>query len=83
MKLPPTLTLDDAAVALKALPADGSARVVDAADLREFDSSVLALLLEAKRRAQARGQTFEVRDAPVKLKQLAQLYGVSGLLGMA
>lgn len=83
MKLPPKLTLDDAAVALEALPADGSAQMVDAADLREFDSSALALLLEAKRRAQARAQVFEVRDAPVKLKQLAQLYGVAGLLGMA
>ena len=82
MKLPPKLTLDDAAVALEALPADGSAQMVDAAELREFDSSALALLLEAKRRAQARGQAFEVRAAPLKLKQLAQLYGVAELLGM-
>jgi phospholipid transport system transporter-binding protein len=82
MKLPPTLTLDDAAAALEALPADGGAQRVDAAGLRDFDSSALALLLEAKRRAQARGQAFEVRDAPVKLRQLARLYGVAELLGL-
>jgi len=83
MKLPVTLTLDQAAAALAALPADGSAHAIDASALREFDTSALALLLQAKRLAQAAGQGFEVTGAPPKLQQLAQLYGVDELLGLA
>ena len=84
MKLPPELTLAQAASAWQALPADGSARVVDATALREFDTAALALLLQARRLAQAGGSPgFEVQGAPPKLVQLAQLYGVAELLGLA
>ncbi len=84
MKLPPELTLSQVAAAWQALPADGSARIIDATALREFDTAALALLLQARRLAQAGGsQAFEVRGAPPKLVQLAQLYGVSELLGLA
>jgi phospholipid transport system transporter-binding protein len=83
MKLPPTLTLADAAALGAALPADGSASAIDASALREFDTAALALLLQAKRLAQAAGRGFEVSGAPPKLQQLAQLYGVYELLGLA
>lgn len=83
MKLPATLTLDQAAALGAALPADGSAWAIDASALREFDTSALALLLQAKRLAQAAGRRFEVSGAPPKLQQLAQLYGVHELLGLA
>jgi len=83
MKLPPTLTLDQAAAVGATLPADGSASVIDASALREFDTSALALLLQAKRLAQAAGRGFEVHGAPPKLQQLAQLYGVHELLGLS
>ena len=83
MLLPATLTFDQAAAALAALPADGSACAIDAGALREFASSALALLLQARRLAQAAGHGFEVRAAPPKLRQLAQLYGVHELLGLA
>ena len=82
MRLPPTLTVEQAAAALRALPADGSAGLIDASALREFDSSALALLLEARRQAQAGGRAFEVHGAPPKLTQLARLYGVAELLGL-
>jgi phospholipid transport system transporter-binding protein len=82
MKLPPTLTVDAAAAALRALPADGRPGVVDASDLRQFDTSALALLLHAKRLAQAGGHEFRVDAAPPKLTQLARLYGVAELLGL-
>jgi phospholipid transport system transporter-binding protein len=82
MKLPPTLTLAQAATVLQALPADSSARVIDASQLREFDSAALALLLQAARQARAAGQGFEVQGAPAKLGQLARLYGVDRLLGL-
>lgn len=88
MKLPPTLTLDTAADALRMLhgepaAAGGAAFSVDASALTRFDSSALALLLQARRQAQAAGREFVVRGAPAPLAQLARLYGVHALLGLA
>ena len=87
MKLPPTLTLDSAAAALDTLHADAAASqgalAIDASALMAFDTAALALLLQAKRLAQAAGRGFEVHGAPSKLQQLAQLYGVAELLGLA
>jgi phospholipid transport system transporter-binding protein len=87
MKLPPTLTLDSAAAALDTLHADAGASqgmlAIDASALAAFDTSALALLLQARRLAQGSGRTFEVHGAPPKLTQLAQLYGVAELLGLA
>jgi phospholipid transport system transporter-binding protein len=56
---------------------------VDASALSEFDTSALSVLLDLQRRALARGVTMEVRQAPPKLRQLAALYGVDGLLGLS
>jgi phospholipid transport system transporter-binding protein len=78
MKLPATATLEQASALLVELGAD--AEFVDASALTTFDTSAVALLLEASRRAQARGVRCVVRSAPPKLRQLAQLYGVEGLL---
>lgn len=85
MKLPPTLTLDSAAAVWRSLQADTAgqgALTIDAASLTQFDSAALALLLQARRLAQHSGRAFELHGAPPKLQQLAQLYGVHGLLGM-
>ena len=86
MLLPQTLTLDGAAGALDTLRAEAAAGqgvlTIDATALTAFDTAALALLLQARRLAQAGGREFEVRGAPAKLTQLAQLYGVDGLLGL-
>jgi phospholipid transport system transporter-binding protein len=86
MRLQSTLTLHTAAAALQQLRAEAAARpgawTIDASALVDFDSAALALLLQAKRLAQAAGSGFEVHGAPPKLAQLAQLYGVDGLLGL-
>lgn len=82
MKLPETLTLAQAASALQALTADGGSGVVDASALREFDTSALALLLQARRLARARGRSFVVHAPPPQLVQLAHLYGVAALLAL-
>lgn len=82
MKLPATLTLPQAAAAWRALQAEPSAGRIDASALQDFDSSALALLLHAKRLAQAAGQDFAVQAPPPELTQLARLYGVAGLLGL-
>ncbi len=58
----------------------GAAVVVDASNLTHFDSSLLAVLLECHRAADAWGKPFELRHAPPKLAALARLYGVDALL---
>jgi len=83
MQLPAQLSVDTAA----AWPLPGVARqagplVVDASPLQDFDSAALAVLLQLRRQADAAGRGFELQGAPPKLVQLAQLYGVAGLLGM-
>ena len=87
MQLPATATLDETAALAQTLPAgmeDGSGPVsIDASALQAFDTSVIALLLQARRLATAAGRDFQVTGAPAKLAQLAQLYGVEELLSLA
>jgi phospholipid transport system transporter-binding protein len=84
MKLPEHATLEQAAELALALPAalaeGGGALRIDASQLKAFDSSTIALLMQAHRLAQAAGRGFEVTGVPAQLTQLAQLYGVDGLL---
>jgi phospholipid transport system transporter-binding protein len=56
--------------------------VIDASNLRRFDSSALAVLLECRRVAQERGGGIELTGAPRKLDQLARLYRLEDLLPM-
>lgn len=78
MQLPAKATIEQAHTLLAQLGDDSNE--IDAGALSDFDTSAVALLLEARRRAQARGALFVVRNAPPKLRQLAQLYGVEELL---
>jgi phospholipid transport system transporter-binding protein len=83
--LPERLTLEDAAATLARLEgqlgqqADATV-MLDASSLRSFDSSSLAVLLELRRRLQARGKHLQVDGWPPRLRDLAGLYGVEGLL---
>lgn len=54
--------------------------VVDATALSRFDSAALAVLLEFRREALALGKSFSVRGLPVRLADLATLYGIVELL---
>ncbi len=87
MQLPATATLEQAAALAATLPAavaGGSGVLrVDASALTSFDSSTIALLMQARRLAQAAGRGFEVAGAPAKLSELARLYGVDGLLSLS
>lgn len=56
-------------------------RLIDCSALQDFDSSVLAVLLAWQKRLQAEGQLLKVEHAPATLKVLANVYGVSALLG--
>jgi phospholipid transport system transporter-binding protein len=87
MKLPEHATLEQAASLAATLPADiaagSGALQVDASALNAFDSSTIALLLHARRLAQAAGREFSVSGAPEQLGQLARLYGVEELLSLS
>lgn len=83
--LPATVTMQEArnarAMLAQALKREPEGPVlIDASALQQFDTAVLALLLECKRLAQAWGKGFSVRHAPPKLSSLAKLYGVDSLL---
>ena len=82
LQLPASATFGDACQLLCQLAGAEGADVVDASQLQAFDTSAIALLLEARRRAEARGATFRVTGAPPKLRELARLYGVEELLSL-
>jgi len=65
--------------AIESSPA-GAAVEVDAGALEHFDSSALAVILEARRRAAASGRTVVLVDPPPRLQSLARLYGIDKLV---
>ncbi len=88
MQLPDTVTLDEVSALLPqveaaAASAPAGGLQIDASALKGFDTSLLALLLEARRLAEARGLAFAIVAAPAKLAELADLYGVAGLLSLS
>ena len=85
--LPASLTLKDAQAVLaslrQSLAADGGdVWRVDAASVKQLDTSALAVLLECARMAAAAKRKFEIVNAPARMSDLAHLYGVDGLLGV-
>lgn len=58
----------------------GPVVVVDAAPLKQFDSTALAVLLELRRRVNAAQLSFVVQAMPTRLGDLARLYGIDVLL---
>jgi phospholipid transport system transporter-binding protein len=57
-------------------------RTIDCSALRDFDSTVLTVLLAWQKKLKADGQSLSIECAPEKLKVLASVYGVSALLGL-
>ena len=55
------------------------ATAVDCAELTQFDSSALAVLLAWRREAQGRGRALDILNVPAGLASLAQVYGVDTL----
>jgi len=88
LSLPTSLTHADATACLHQLTNDmaqeSSAQVVvDAALLRSFDSSALAVLLALRRECARAGKYFVVQGLPDRLRDLAALYGIERLLPSA
>lgn len=85
MVLPDELTHRQAALCLpmlvQGIPAQtGDTVDVDAGSLTEFDSSVLAVLIELRRSCTAAGKKLRVHNVPGRLVELIRVYGLSELL---
>ena len=50
--------------------------VIDLIQVREVDTSLLALIFEWKRQAKKYKRTVSIKNTPVNLESLAKLYGV-------
>lgn len=86
--LPQQLTQHEAADCLARLQQavraeDGMEVVLDAAPLEQFDSAALAVLLALRRICQGQRKILLIRNLPARLGELAQVYGVAELLGVA
>jgi phospholipid transport system transporter-binding protein len=83
LALPSTLTLPQAGQELVRLQQGVQSHegeiVIEAAGLVHLDSSAIAVLLQCRRDAQARGLTLRLQDPPSKLLELMKLYGVAEL----
>lgn len=66
-----------------ALVSESAPVQVDAAAVRRFDSSALAVLLELRRTCDRAGKPMVVSGLPDGLRDLAALYGIEGLLPSA
>ena len=60
--------------------AAGAEVQISAAELTQFDSAVLSVLLSAARLCSSEGVLLRVRQVPPKLLELARVYGVGELL---
>ena len=86
--LPERLTISEASATLSLLAGQladsgpgADILVLDASALQQLDTSALAVLLACQRQAAVLGRPLRVQGAPVKLMQLAELYGVESLFG--
>ncbi|SEN05605.1 STAS domain-containing protein [Brachymonas denitrificans] len=86
LALPARLDATNAGTVTQALMArlreggQGQQAQVDASALQSFDSSALATLLALQRQAMERGASLHLHAAPLRLVELARLYGVHELL---
>lgn len=81
--LPAAVTQETATqLELEGLGNLASLSTVDCSKLKDFDSTVLAVLLAWRKKLQENKQSLFLEHAPEKLKVLANVYGVSALLGL-
>jgi phospholipid transport system transporter-binding protein len=81
--LPQTVTQENALQLHKeGLSNLATLRNIDCSSLKDFDSTVLTVLLAWQKVLQADGQSISIEHAPAKLTVLAGVYGVSALLGL-
>ena len=86
--LPDRLTRDNALVcmdqgAIALSQTNSSEFLIDGQALKQFDSAALAVLVELRRKAAAAGKKLVLLHVQPRLLELATLYGVSKMLGLA
>ena len=59
-----------------------SLQLIDCSALKDFDSTVLTVLLAWQKKLLSAGRSISIEHAPEKLKVLAGVYGVAALLGL-
>lgn len=59
-----------------------SLQLIDCSALKDFDSTVLTVLLAWQKKLLFEGNSISIEHAPEKLKVLAGVYGVAALLGL-
>lgn len=59
-----------------------SLQLIDCSALKDFDSTVLTVLLAWQKKLLSEGKPSSIEHAPEKLKVLAGVYGVAALLGL-
>lgn len=59
-----------------------SLQLIDCSALKDFDSTVLTVLLAWQKKLLSEGRSITIENAPEKLKVLAGVYGVAALLGL-
>ncbi|MCX7237744.1 STAS domain-containing protein [Polynucleobacter sp.] len=59
-----------------------SLQLIDCSALKDFDSTVLTVLLAWQKKLLSEGNSISIEHAPEKLKVLAGVYGVAALLGL-
>ena len=81
--LPQTVTQENALQLQKeGLLNTATLKTIDCSALKDFDSTVLTVLLAWQKKLRADGQSLSIQSHPEKLKVLANVYGVSALLGL-
>ena len=81
--LPATVTLKNASqIEAAGLANWANAKEIDCVDLNQFDSSLLAILINWRKKRIADQGYFLILNAPPKLVILARVYGVAELLGL-
>ncbi len=64
----------------KALLVEGGVSLFDLAEVKEVDSSALALLFAWQRAARSKGGSVRIANPPASLLSLAELYDLTDLL---
>ena len=85
LRMPARVTFQTAPAVLEAASAalQAGGREIDLADCSDFDSSLIAVLLELSRRTGAASPSaapLGLRNVPPNLRKLAALYGVEEIL---
>jgi phospholipid transport system transporter-binding protein len=81
LKGPVTMANVEALLVDGAKQIEGTRVTVDLSGVTEVDSAALSLLLEWRRQAMQASRTIRYINLPQNLRSLAELYGITELLG--